>query len=641
MNILSAIVPLLVYLLLWMIFYKKQSDWRASFLFAATTWGVLLTAITETLSPFKAISFWPVLGTWSLCLAAAAIYWIRAAGSPKNLLANFQFPGISRFELFLLGGIVFIAGIVGLIAWIAPPNTWDSMTYHMARVMHWIQDGSVADYPTHIVRQLFMNPGSEFIILHFQILSGGDRFANFVQWFSMVGSAIGVTLIARELGADRRGQVFSAAVSMTIPMGILQGSSTQNDYVAAFWLVCLVYFTFKLRANQTPWNALAAGAGLGLAILAKATAYIFAVPFLIWLGLGLFKSGWGKALQTIGIVAIISLALNFGHYLRNYDLFGNPLGLTADVFSTGGQIQTFKYSNDIFTFSSLVSNSVRNIASNLGTPFDSANHVLEQVVDRIHTLIGLSPNDPRTTWPQMDFAVMPTSFSEDSAGNLLQVILIVIAIVLVTTQSKPHKDRFIYCLSLILAFLLFSFYLRWQPWDNRLELPLFLLWSALIGVIMAGFQRIWIANTTMTIVLLVALPSVFLNQSRPILGAQNIFDTSRAEQYFRNDHSLWFSYPRAIQSLSGSQCGQIGLYLDGGSWEYPLWTFLQQELGKGIRIESVNVENVSAKEYSRFPEFTPCAVIVANPLPVDNFQVNGISYSVYQTTKFITVLTPK
>ncbi|MHC5831404.1 MAG: glycosyltransferase family 39 protein, partial [Nostoc sp.] len=105
-----------------------------------------------------------------------------------------------------------------------------------------IQNHTVAHYPTSYTPQLYQNPWSEFVILHFQILSGGDYFANLVQWFSMIGCIIGVSLIARQLGADLRGQVFSAVVTATIPMGILQASSTQNDYVIAFWVVCLAYY---------------------------------------------------------------------------------------------------------------------------------------------------------------------------------------------------------------------------------------------------------------------------------------------------------------------------------------------------------------------------------------------------------------
>ncbi len=43
------------------------------------------------------------------------------------------------------------------------------------------------------------------------------------------------------IGEDLRAQAFIAAVAAAIPMGIVQSSSTQNDYVVAFWLVCGIY----------------------------------------------------------------------------------------------------------------------------------------------------------------------------------------------------------------------------------------------------------------------------------------------------------------------------------------------------------------------------------------------------------------
>ena len=42
-----------------------------------------------------------------------------------------------------------------------------------------------------------------------------------VDWFSFIGSIIGVSLIARELGADHKGQLLSAAFCATIPMANL------------------------------------------------------------------------------------------------------------------------------------------------------------------------------------------------------------------------------------------------------------------------------------------------------------------------------------------------------------------------------------------------------------------------------------
>ncbi len=641
MIILAPAIPVLLFVLLWGIFYKVRADLRSSFLFAAVVWGTYLVGTTELLSLFKWIAFWPLVAAWSAPLVAALIVWTRRVGNPKELFQRFDVSKIPRFELGLLLGICLIALLVGLIASVAPPTNWDSMTYHMARVMHLIQDQSVADYPTHILRQLFLNPGSEFIFMLFQILSGTDRLANLVQWFSMIGSCLGVSLIARLLGAGRRGQIFSAAISMTIPMGILQGSSTQNDYAAAFWMVCFVYFLIVLKSETNFKNALFAGASLGLAVLTKATIYLFGLPFIIWLLFPVLKTDRGQAARILATLAGMALVLNLGHYVRNTSLFGSPLGLASDVFSTGGQVSTFQYANDIISLPELVSNTVRNTAINLGTPLEGLNTLLNEAVVLVHQRLGLSVTDPRTTWPGAKFQIPDPSFIDDSAGNPLQVILIAITLIMVAVVTPRRRDRVVYCLVLIAAFLLFSMYLKWQPWNNRLELPLFVLWTAVIGSSLAEIKIEWLGNALMSLVFLAAMPWVFGNASRPLLGPENIFIMDRTEQYFRVQHSLWSTYPRVAGELTNLQCRQIGLYFDGGTWEYPLWVLLQQGLGNDVRIESVNVENVSARQASQFPPFTPCAVLVANPLPVDNFKIGTRDYSVAFVTKFISVLTPK
>jgi 4-amino-4-deoxy-L-arabinose transferase-like glycosyltransferase len=175
--------------------------------------------------------------------------------------------------------------------------------------------------------------------MHLQILSGGDRFANFVQWFSMVGSIIGVSLIAKELGASARGQVFSAVFCATIPMGILQGSSTQNDYVVGFWLVCLAYYVLlavKVKNNQT--SLLFIGASLGLAILTKSSAYFYACPFMVWFGLVKLKRLRWKVWKSFFVLSIICFLVNVNHYLRNFYLFGSIID-TPDNFAVEYKIE--------------------------------------------------------------------------------------------------------------------------------------------------------------------------------------------------------------------------------------------------------------------------------------------------------------
>ena len=65
---------------------------------------------------------------------------------------------------------------------------------------------------------------------------------------------------------------------MTLPMAILQGSSTQNDMVAAFWLSCLVGLVcdrdFPGRPGLSLEAAVALGLILGLGLLTKGTVYL-------------------------------------------------------------------------------------------------------------------------------------------------------------------------------------------------------------------------------------------------------------------------------------------------------------------------------------------------------------------------------
>lgn len=48
--------------------------------------------------------------------------------------------------------IAVLVALAGMLALFAVPTTGDSMTYHLARVAHWVQDHTVAFYPTQFVR---------------------------------------------------------------------------------------------------------------------------------------------------------------------------------------------------------------------------------------------------------------------------------------------------------------------------------------------------------------------------------------------------------------------------------------------------------------------------------------------------------
>ncbi len=205
------------------------------------TWCALST---ELLSALHSITFTGVLLAWIPPAVAGGWYLFRHFPPPKDLFRRFTSHWIPPFLLLVL----LFSLLIGILY---PPNNYDSMTYHMGRVAHWIQNKSIAFYPTHIGRQLNYQPFAEWIILHIQILTGGDRLANTVQLFFFAGGIVVITLIIQELGGSRRTQLLGAFLTGMIPMAIAQSNTTQNDVVGAYFVLCFAWCTLVLRRQES------------------------------------------------------------------------------------------------------------------------------------------------------------------------------------------------------------------------------------------------------------------------------------------------------------------------------------------------------------------------------------------------------
>ena len=131
---------------------------------------------------------------------------------------------------------------LALIGLLTPTMNWDSLTYHLPRVMHWAQQSSVRHYPTDCISQLQMGPFSAFLQTHLFLLWGSDRLANLIQWAAMAGCAIVAPWVALQLapspGANStRLQVLAALLVVTLPTGVVEAVTPQTDYVTAFWFI--------------------------------------------------------------------------------------------------------------------------------------------------------------------------------------------------------------------------------------------------------------------------------------------------------------------------------------------------------------------------------------------------------------------
>jgi len=287
------IFPIAAFLLFYQSLRRKRIDWRRSALASAIFWATCVVAINETLSIGHHLTRGSVAASWAVICAAVVLYLIKFTHTPT--LSQSEKPEAGQFSIgdldwvtkCLLAGAGIIVLLIGITAVVAPPNMWDAMEYHLPRVVMWMSNRSVRFYPTPDYAQLVLGPWSAYAMLHSYLLWGSDRLVNLVEFFSLCGSLVGVSLIAKMLGAGPRGQVLAVVVCATIPEGVLEASGPLNTYVVSFWIMTTIAFLMSWNDDPSWFNTLCIGLSAGLAVLTKGTACIL-LPFLVlavwWIG---------------------------------------------------------------------------------------------------------------------------------------------------------------------------------------------------------------------------------------------------------------------------------------------------------------------------------------------------------------------
>ncbi|MFC1762125.1 hypothetical protein ACFL6U_08595 [Planctomycetota bacterium] len=623
----------------WVLFFlffclrDKEPCWRSAFLDASVVLGTFIVLVTELLSLPEQITFTTVLISWLLLIGCGA-WLLSRVWMHRRPLVSLDCKSSPKTTLTLQLGIGAYVLIIGLIAIISPPNSWDVMEYHMPKVMHYIQNQTLKFIPAHLPRVNHQNPGSEFVILHLQLLSGSDRFANMVEWFSMVGSLVAVSLIAQRLGAKLIGQLLAVIFSLTLPMGIMQASSSQADFVIAFWLACFIVYTFRMidSPRLSYGTALLAAAALGLGIITKATTYVYAPAFGLWLLVGFIKLHKRQVIKPLIAMAAIVIALNAGHWVRNYDLHGKILGPGHESMSNS------KYKNETIAPRMLLSNTVKYTALHLNTPWPSVQDKMREGIVEFHDWISVDVNDPRTSWGwpnRRRFRIAPIQFKDEWDGNPIHIILFSLCFTILPFFKRLRQDRslILYGLSVLTGFLLFAFYVKWSIWNTRVHLGIFVVAGPFVALVLSRLlKKAWIITGIGLLLLVLGLPWLLNCEQRPIIRKNNIFNTSRNDLLFtHNNHpgqNNRDDYYAAQAYLKSKPLTQLGHYSDTFTREYLTWVFFGPD-HPGLRIQHVNVRDISQckSELPRFRDFQPEAIFLVNRRQDDSLMVNDVEYT--------------
>jgi hypothetical protein len=576
---------------------------RDLFLRAIVLIGVAVFAITELLSAFAAIHRIPLLVCWILAAAAGAVLYARSRSAPFTL----RIPRAVRDPVVALSilGTAAILALTAVTAASSPPNSADAMAYHMPRVVYWAEQGSIRFFPTPYLNQIMLQPLAEYFMLHGYVISGGDHFVNFVQWFGSVGSIIGVSLIAGLFGAGPRGQAIAALFCATLPSGVLASSGAKNDYLLAMWLVAAIYFAAR---RDAPFMGMA----LGLALLTKATAYLFAPWLLAALILPRARSFKGPAI-ALGI----AMLLNAPQYVRNLQLSGSIMG-----FDSAQGDGFFRWRNETFGWKQTVSNILRNTSEQLGGRSEKRNQEVFDWTVRAHQWLGIDVNDPATTWRWIKFAPPRNANHEADANSRWHLLILGIAAGVVTWRAFRTGDLepVLYTLALLCGFVAFCAYLKWQPFEARLFLPLLVAASPIAGTALdwglhaANSQARLLVQIALCIFLLsTARHPALENWVRPLQGPRSVLHVPRDDQYF-SDMVQWdnaATYKRTVQLLAMQGCPVVGIDATDFSLEYPLMALLR-ESRPGTLFVHVGVHNASLK-FRPPVAATPCAIVHLTP----------------------------
>ncbi len=439
------------------------------------------------------------------------------------------------------------------------PNNSDSMTYHLARVAHWMQRATVAPYPTGSVRQTVMMPGAEYVLLALQLLSGTDRLAALLQLGAYLVVAFSAPAVARLAGVPSRLARWAAPLVAALPMAVLQASSTQNDLVATAMVIAMIatavpVLRARSRSPRPSRRALLLALACTAAVLVKATAVLVALPFLAVVGARSFGAGRRLPLASwvrTWIPAVLVASALLAPELARRD-------------ASGPVSAVFVYSlQDAWGDRAL--NAIRVVFHHLPAPAWTPRPLVPHLARWGGSLVGDLPQ------------LIP---HEDVVGNPLQVagVLVGFAVLLARWRAVPRRARWaMACLAA--AWLLFHGTLRDNPNLSRLQLPFFALAPVFLGVIprpsvdrrrgaVTGVAALAVAAT------LAGAVAAAANELRPPLSPRQRPLTG---DYYRTHTLLEEPQATALRLARETGCRRLGIFMGESGYDYPLtWRAMQE-----------------------------------------------------------------
>jgi hypothetical protein len=605
-------------LLAFFIFFELTKKVRLSIVanFVATSCALLIgivgLSLFESLTAFSLSMYWLVL----TIVVGVLFVWRRTSSVAllKKCITDVRqcAKDLDTLSVVMVIGVVCIL-LVSLILGIkAPPNNHDAMTAHMARLIFWVQNKSVAFYPTSEMPQLTLQPYASYKLLNNFLMTGNDYFSHFVQWEAMVISLVVVSMLADRFGFSKKKQIFTVLIAASIPMGVLQSASTQSDYLMSAYIIttCYLLLDFLEKKTLSYINAIGIGVCIGLALLIKSTAVIYLLGFAVSV-LFIYITNPKLILRTFApciVIITTALLLNSYYMIQTYQAFEH-----VNPPTTEGE---YVYINQQISVPIVIENVIKNILIHVEVEHLYWNSRLNETIFSVAGNLGLNLNNPATNWSKEGWkGVIAPKSDENISGNMLHLGLLFCAFVilgyrLLKRTGSSRSTRIL--LPTLVSFLTFCVILKWQPWHSRLHLPFFVLLSVFIGdmLFIEHKKRSDVfLSIVVTLLLLVSYKALFFNVTKHIANGY-IFSRTRQEQYLIS--GLTFGYGEYLplaEEIKNQRCEELHMVMSYSEYQYPLWVLTDFK----VKLVHTHITNLTSKYIKNEPIHGKwCYLISAN-----------------------------
>ena len=490
LNLLKIILPLFLVSFSSFIFIKllKINDFLEKLLVIFLLNCAQILICIQFLSLINKVSLIPLLICHSVIAVVCLVFiLIKKINIKINLKVFFQkfvffFKTIELNKIIVIIILIFFVAIfftTFFIGVIAPPSNYDSMTYHLARTAFWKQNQNINHFTTTAQIQNENPLNGEIGLLWIMLLTNSDNIAFLVQWSCFLFILIALYKLLRLLNFNKVISLISVFVFSTLDIVLLEASSTQNDLVAACFIVITLYLFLKVIKSLQPdfRYLILSGISFGIAIGIKGNSYLIIPGFVIFL----IVFGKNNKIKFIKLAYLLLFTI-FGAFLfsgygiiQNYTSYGN-------IFSANEYVDTVRITNPNFkTFISSFSKQISSFYQLNGTKFDCVGKFIRNPIVNLHKTINLELSSPITTWPDTAFyfSGIKLNYDESYFGPfyffiILPSIFFNFLIFLIfrlwrrgTKFLRRFKDSLFLLIIPAVYFVLYTYIFKWQPYTGR------------------------------------------------------------------------------------------------------------------------------------------------------------------------------